>query len=232
MSAPLLRLAASQGGPGGVESVSLGVPLLLVIVASVLALVGLLMFLIGVGQIRRKRWGTGPVFSTLGVALLAVGALGWVALLGTRGYRALTKEEVAATIRTQELGPHEFRAVMERPQGRTDTFRIAGDQLYVDAHILKWHPWANVLGLHTAYELSRVGGRYRRIADERSERRTVYPLEAEKPVDMFRVAETLGFLEPLVDAVYGSAAFIPAREGSSYELRVSTSGLLFRELEE
>jgi hypothetical protein len=37
-------------------------------------------------------------------------------------------------------------------------------------------------------------------------------------------------LLPVVDAEYGSASFVPA-EGT-YELRVSTSGLLFRLVEE
>ena len=46
------------------------------------------------------------------------------------------------------------------------TFTLAGDQIYVDAYILKWTPMANVLGLHTADELDRVAGRYDDIAQE------------------------------------------------------------------
>ena len=43
---------------------------------------------------------------------------------------------------------------------------MAGDQIYVDAHILKWTPAANLIGLHTAYELDRVAGRYDNIEQE------------------------------------------------------------------
>jgi len=41
------------------------------------------------------------------------------------------------------------------------TYPISGDEIYVDARILKWHALANLLGLSTAYELDRVGGRFR-----------------------------------------------------------------------
>src|SRR2546427_1701905 len=34
--------------------------------------------------------------------------------------------------------------------------------------ILKWHALANLLGLSTAYELDRVGGRFRAIEQERA----------------------------------------------------------------
>src|SRR6267378_2754935 len=36
------------------------------------------------------------------------------------------------------------------------TYPISGDEIYVDARILKWHALANLLGLSTAYELDRV----------------------------------------------------------------------------
>lgn len=58
--------------------------------------------------------------------------------------------------------------------------------------------------------------------------RTVYALTRPAPVDMFHLAQTLTFLAPLVDAEYGSAAFLSTRERAELELRVSTSGLLFR----
>ena len=40
------------------------------------------------------------------------------------------------------------------------TVRREGDQVLVDARILKWHYIGNVLGLHTQYELDRLTGRF------------------------------------------------------------------------
>ena len=99
----------------------------------------------------------------------------------------------------------------------------------VDAHILKWKPVANVLGLHTAYELDRMAGRYRDIPQERSASRTIYQLSEERSVDLFGLRRRYEFLSPLLDAEYGSATFVPVSKPVELELRVSTSGLLIRE---
>jgi len=101
----------------------------------------------------------------------------------------------------------------------------------VDAHILKWKPVANFFGLHTTYELDRVAGRYIRLEDERSKSRTVFSLSRSKPLDMFYLRGRYALLKPLLDAEYGSATFIPAKESSEVEVRVSTSGLLVRKVD-
>jgi hypothetical protein len=49
-----------------------------------------------------------------------------------------------------------------------------------------------------------------------------------KPVDMFSLRERYSLLSPLLDAEYGSATFIPAKEPTEVEVRVSTTGLLVR----
>jgi len=116
--------------------------------------------------------------------------------------------------------------VSDRPEM---TYELAGDGIYVDAHILKWKPMANVLGLHTAYELDRVGGRYDDIARERSANRTLYSLVQDRPVDLFGLRRRYGFLAPLLDAEYGSGTFVPVRRRAEFEVRVSTTGLLIRE---
>ena len=118
---------------------------------------------------------------------------------------------------------------MKFPDGREAGFVIAGDELYVDAHILKWKPLANVLGLHTAYELDRIAGRYRSVEQERNALRTVYPLSAPRVVDLFELRQRYAWLAPLLDAEYGSASFVPVTKPAELEVRVSTTGLLIRE---
>src|SRR6266567_2583173 len=98
---------------------------------------------------------------------------------------------------------------------------------YVDAHVLKWHPWASLLGLRTVYELDRVAGRYNAVADERAQPHTAYELARSKPVDLFLIARRR-LLGPLVDAEYGSATFVAATRPATFEVRVSTTGLLVR----
>jgi hypothetical protein len=156
--------------------------------------------------------------------------------LGIRGYRALTQEVVAATITTEPLGRQRFRATVLLADSSVRMYDLAGDEIYVDAHILKWRPVANLLGLHTAYELDRIAGRYHNVTDEQTRERTVYSLAPDNPFNTFDLARRYWVLRPFVDAQYGSATFInatgarrAAATGSvTYEVRVSTTGLLVR----
>lgn len=197
--------------------------------AGTLALVSLFLLGAGIFAFRRRHW-MGSLGSTgTGALCLSVAALATTLGVSTQGYRALTHEEVAATVTTVPTGPRSFQAFVEFPDGRTATFHVAGDQLLVDAHILKWRPLANVLGLHTQYELDRLGGRYVEIEDERALERTVHSLKTEKPADLFHLARRYALLSLLVDTEYGSATYVDVRRPGRFEVRVSTTGLLMRE---
>jgi hypothetical protein len=184
----------------------------------------------GLAALTRMRPLRFALRTLVGLLLLSLGMLAGAIGLGMRGYRALTREEVAARVLVRPLGPQRFSARFRVPARPEVTFELAGDQFYVDAHILKWKPSANILGLHTAYELDRVSGRYDDIARERSEERTVYTLAEDHPVDLFGLRKRYAFLAPLLDAEYGSGTFVPVTRRAEFEVRVSTSGLLIRDV--
>lgn len=204
-------------------------PLILAVVAGLLGVA----FLVAGGRALRHRRVVASTAHTL-VALLCLvcALLLGVIVAAVQGYRALTREELAATVEVQPIGPRLFEARVELPDGRRDTFEVAGDQVYVDAHILKWKPVANVLGLHTAYQLDRIGGRYDDIASELDREKTVYSLKRARPLDMFELARGVELLRPLfaplLDAEYGSGTFQKATPGATYDVYVSISGLLIR----
>lgn len=194
-----------------------------------MGVLGALLVLAGLVALFRLRV-TGFVLRTLlGLLLISLGGLAGAVAVGTQGYRALTREDVAGRIVVQPSGPQRFTATLRYPDGREAAYDLAGDEVYVDAHIIKWKPIANFVGLHTAYELGRVAGRYRDIGQERSAPRTVYALGPERPVDLFELRRRYAFLAPLFDAEYGSASFVPVTGRAELELRVSTTGLLIRE---
>src|SRR3989454_7720665 len=178
--------------------------------------------------VRERRWLGGLIRTLVGALLLCLGVLAATISAGIRGYRALTYEEVAAKVKTEPVGLQRFRATIVLPDQRLAMYELAGDAFYVDAHILKWHPWAKLVGLHTAYELDRVAGRYNSVSDERARPHTVYSLSQETVVDVFFLARRFRLFGPLVDAQYGSAAFVAGTKPAEYEVRVSTTGLLMR----
>jgi hypothetical protein len=203
---------------------------LLIVAALLSAALALLLLRAALGAWRgRQRFGS--LVAVLAAALsLTLAALCGTISVGIRGYRALTQEVVAATIQTDPIAPGHFRATVTLADGSLHMFDLAGDAVYVDAHILKWRPVVNLLGLHTAYELDRIAGRYRALGDEQTRKRTVYSIAHAKPIDMFDLARRFWLLRPLVDAEYGSATFINAGEPATYEIRVSTTGLLVRRI--
>lgn len=202
----------------------------LTIVAAVFGLLSLSLLVLTGLALRRRR-----VFGTLVSLLLALMVLSWAGLLGAvgigvQGYRALTHEELAAVVITEPLGPQRFEARFVFPDGRSERYEIAGDELYVDAQILKWKPVANLLGLHTVYRLDRVAGRYADIQQERHAPRSVHALAEDGPVDLFRLRRKYELLSPLVDAEYGSASYVTAERPQRFQVRVTTSGLLIRNM--
>ncbi|NIM52188.1 MAG: hypothetical protein GTN78_18825 [Gemmatimonadales bacterium] len=200
----------------------------LVLAAILFAVLALALFVAGFYAIKQRRLLGTAASLTLAILLLSLAGLCATISVATQGYRAFTREEVAAVVETRPTGAQSFNATFRFPDGREKSFSLAGDEFYVDAHILKWKPIANFLGLHTAYELDRVSGRYVRLQDEQLRPRTVFALADDKLVDMFQLRRRFPLLKPLVDAEYGSATFMLASERARFEVRVSTTGLLIR----
>lgn len=202
---------------------------LIPIAAAVLLVLGAISIVGAFVALERARPRSFALRMLTGLALLFVATIMGGIALGTAGYRALVREEIAARIFVRPTGPQRFQATFRFADGGEATFELAGDEIYVDARILKWKPIANVLGLHTLYELDRVSGRYRAVAEERAAARTVHELGASRWLDLFGLRRRHAFLAPVFDAEYGSATFVPVTRPAELELRVSTTGLLIRE---
>jgi hypothetical protein len=201
---------------------------IIAILFTVLGAIFLIMTIAGLKE--RKLFGTALIF-VIALLMLSLSALFGTISIAIQGYRALTREELAATVKVVPTGEQKFTARFSMPDGGEKEFSLAGDQLYVDAHILKWKPLANIFGLHTSYELDRVAGRYAALKDETTKIRTVYSLSNDKPLDMFDLRRRFEVLNPLLDAEYGSATFINSNSAEEVRVMVSTTGLLIRKTE-
>jgi hypothetical protein len=203
----------------------------LIIAAMLFALLGLVFLILTMATLKkRKLFGTAMNFVSA-LLMISVSALFGTIYIAIQGYHVLTREELASTVKVEPTGKQKFQARFLMPDGSERIFSLAGDQLYVDAHILKWKPLANMFGLHTSYELDRVAGRYALLNDETAKARTVYSLSKDKPLDMFDLRRRFRILNPLLDAEYGSATFINSDSTEELRIMVSTTGLLIRRTE-
>lgn len=174
-----------------------------------------------------------PVLKTLATCLVVLAAvavaLATVVAINLRSYARLTYEQPVAEIEFQARAPQRFVAVLTRlPNGESQSFELAGDQWQVDARVLKWQGWANLIGLDAQYRLDRVSGRYLDIEQEKTAPRSVYELYVPPAIDLWAFAEAHPSWFPFVDGMYGSATFLPMAEGAQYEVTLTQSGLIAR----
>ena len=200
---------------------------MLIAIAALLGIVGIVVGFSAFGALLRARIFGFLFRALMSVVLLAAGAVLALFSLGVEGMRALTKEESAARIKVVPSGLQRYDATITFADGRVQTYDLAGDDIYVDGHIVKWTPLANMLGLHTSYRLDRIAGRYRALEQENTARRTVYAIDTPPVIDLVALGRRLP-LSPFFDAEYGSASYVPVAEPGELDLMVSPTGLLLR----
>jgi hypothetical protein len=206
------------------------------ILPALVGLIGLTIFVGGVGWLLRGRVLTGGARILGGGVFLAVAAAAALLGLDLQTYRRLTYERPVATLETRQKAPRLFDAVLTEtaePGGGSRaarSYEIHGDEWRVEARVLKWKPWANVLGLDSQYRLDRLSGRYQDTQSELYAPRSVYDLKPhpESGVDLWLLARRYGGYLPVVDTLYGSGASMPMADGARYEVWITQNGLLAR----
>lgn len=201
------------------------------ITAVVFAIFSLLFLVALIASLKKhKKWGAAKNFTFM-LLMLVISLLFATISFSLQGYNNLAHEELAANVDIEPTGKQSFIAYFQFPDKSEAEYKLSGDELYIDAHILKWKSIANLFGLHTLYELDRVSGRYIDIEDETTKNRTVYSLASDKFIDIFSLRLENEFLSFLVDAEYGSATFINVKKSPRLKIMVSSTGLLIREAE-
>jgi len=212
------------------------------IAPAAVGLLGLALLFKGLGALFRGRFIGGLLGGGLGAALVAAATIASLLALDVQTYARLTYERPVATIRTRQLGPQYFEATVIQP-GRgenmpaaTNLYPLHGDEWRIEAQVLKWRPWANVLGLDAQYRLDRLSGRYRSIEQEINAERSVHPLSGGDAgpewlpwrLDAWEMARRYRRYVNAVDTLYGGAAYMPMADGAQYEVWITQSGLIAR----
>ncbi|HYM35313.1 MAG TPA: hypothetical protein VET48_07945 [Steroidobacteraceae bacterium] len=198
-------------------------------VALILAALGALLLIIGLRRLIRARFVTGSGSLLMSLLFLAVASVIFVVATNLHTYARLTYEAKIAELIFEARGPQRFQATITRlPSGDRQALMLNGDEWQLDARVLKWRGWANLLGLDAQYRLERLSGRYRNIDQERTAQRSVYGLSDNPGIDLWAWAQQHPNWLPFVDSIYGSATFLPMADGARYSVSLTQSGLIAR----
>lgn len=210
------------------------------IVPTAVAALGAIWLLLALIGLFRGRILSG-IFGGLGGAAL-LGTASVAVLLGQNAqtYARLTYERPVATLSSRQLAPQYFEVTVTQPADgeqpeRTAVYPVHGDEWRVEAQVLRWKPWANVLGLDAQYRLDRLSGRYQNIEQERTGARSVHALSSDADPDglpwslsLWDTARKYRRYVDAVDTLYGSGAYMAMRDGATYEVWITQSGLVAR----
>jgi hypothetical protein len=194
----------------------------------VAGLTAVLFFIAAVRNLSGRRIAGGVLKGSISAVLFLLAVCAVLVSANLRTYQRLSAEQPAGALQFTRIGYHQFNCVFTFPSGESTDFELRGDEWQIDARLLKWRGLANLLGFDTAYRLDRISGRYTSIDDERSLPRTVYALNQPERVDLWALAHRYRSLVPWIDALYGSATYLPMADGARYAIGVSQSGLIAR----
>ena len=142
-------------------------------------------------------------------------------------YSRLSYEQPVAEIRISQIDKDRFLALLT--YGKEEKRLVLnGDQWQLDARIIKWKPWANMLGLDTRYRLERLSGRFDDPEKARTRQPRVYQLAMVSLLDIWELAQRHSAWMPAVDAAYGSSVYLPLGDELAYRISMSQSGMVAR----
>jgi hypothetical protein len=202
------------------------------ILAGVFVLLGLLLLYSGLRMLVRKGWILAWMRGMFGLVLLGASGLLALAAADLLTYRQMVKDKPVGTVSFIKTGQQSFTAnVLLAGATEEQSYALKGDQWQIDARIIRWKGLFSNMGAKPGYRLDRLSGRYYSLADERSAERTVYALTSTGyGPDVWEWVHEQGDAMPWISAIYGSATFVPMKDGALYEITLTSSGLAARAL--
>jgi hypothetical protein len=209
----------------------LGGIMIYTLIAIVIGVVALLFAYKAVKVLALSSWLMGFLRGLFGLTLLvAAGAVGLVAY-DIFSYKQILQEQVVATVSFAQIEEQHYDALLVDKEGKEVHYDLRGDQWQLDARVIKWKGYLGTFNIKPAYRLERIGGRYFDLDQELSAKRTVHNVsQSLYGLDLWQLLNKKPNWVPVVDAVYGSATYLPMKDKALFEVTLSHTGLLARPL--
>lgn len=196
-------------------------------VIGIAALVGIILFFISLKLLGRFSWLFHWVRGTLGLAFLLATIFVLLIARDLLTYKQLFNDQAVATLTFTEVKEQEYSVEVSFVfDERSEQYTIYGDQWQMDARIIRLNGLFTLVGAKPGYRLDRLSGRYFSLEDERRKSRSIYTLTESIPyTDFWSFLYDKGTNVPWVEAVYGSATFLPMADNAIFQVSLSRSGL-------
>ena len=179
----------------------------------------------------RNDWLVGWFRGMFGITFIAISAVVALAAWDIYSYKQMMSEELVCNVSFQKLDDQHYIATLTNTEGESKQFDLRGDQWQIDARIVKWNGMIARWGVKPAYRLDRISGRYFDLEKETSATRTAHAITS-SPVglDLWLFLNKQANWVSAVDAIYGSATYLPMKDKANFEVKLSNTGLVARPL--
>ncbi len=200
-------------------------------IALIVVLLLLLVFIVRMlRSLQKKHYVSTIVNSLYCLVILLVIGLFALMISNLLSYQRLTYEQPIALLSVKPLNAQRAQIdFMSYHDCAHTSYILQGDEWQVDTHIVKFHSWANLLGLDSFYQLDRISGRYADIEQQRRQLPSVFKLQQKTAYDLWKLKNKYYWL-PGFDAQYGQSVFLPMNALQHYQITLGQSGLLVREV--
>ena len=195
--------------------------------AVVLGLSGVAVVIAGLLFFLRPRWLMAWLRGTAILGVIGLGLYSLVVAINIADYQALAGMQRVASISISNQGGQTWSVTLRQTGDEApEIHTLSGDQWQLDARIIRFTGPLRWLGVAPGYRLERLGGRYTSLEQERTAPRSVIGLGDAVWFDLDLWELDRRFNMPFVEGVYGNSVFMPMRDGATYEIRLSASGLV------
>ena len=203
----------------------------LLFISAILALVVCAVGWRFVHQVKRKRIVSSFIWSGQGLIFFSAFIIVLLIYSNLHTYQRLTHEVSIADVYVRKLAYQKYQLLLSYSDDEKDQryYVLEGDQWQLDARILKWKGWANLLGLNSFYQLDRLSGRFDDVELARQNMPSMHDLSPQlRGIDLWKMKKLFQSKISFVDALFGQGVFMPMLDGAHFQVSIGQSGLLVR----
>ena len=203
------------------------------IISALLVITFVALFMRGWSRFKRGKLLRAGLYTLPALSVLLSLFILLLALSNLMTYQRLTYERDIVELAIEKLSEQNYQVKLSYIDSGEDEviqqFQIRGDEWRLEARILKWRGWANLLGLDSYYQLDRISGRYRDIELANSKPVSAYQLsKPQRGINLWQLKRLMKSNLPFLDAYFGQGIFLPLQDGASFFIAINQSGLIAR----